>query len=157
MKRSSRFWAAVIATLLALSLAGCLLVWLLSRGGTVANIYLDGELVRSIDLARLDEGFSFSVEGPAGAKPFVRLAPLATVLAARLGKGEQTKTVQGVYEALLAQLGPEFTVLRQTPAEAIAGLAGEAAAQGVELLRQGQVAWRPGFDGEYGKLSFPGA
>ena len=56
-------------------------------------------------------------EGPAGAKPFVQLAPLATVLAARLGKGEQTKTVQGVYEALLAQLGPEFTVLRQTPAE----------------------------------------
>ena len=56
MKRSSQFWAAVIATLLALSLAG-----------TVANIYLDGELVRSIDLARLDEGFSFSVEGPAGA------------------------------------------------------------------------------------------
>lgn len=104
------------------------------------------------DLARRQPG-----EGPAGAKPFVRLAPLATVLAARLGKGEQTKTVQGVYEALLAQLGPEFTVLRQTPAEAIAGLAGEAAAQGVELLRQGQVAWRPGFDGEYGKLSFPGA
>lgn len=104
------------------------------------------------DLARRQPG-----EGPAGAKPFVRLAPLATVLAARLGKGEQTKTVQGVYEALLAQLGPEFTVLRQTPAEAIASLAGEAAAQGVELLRQGKVAWRPGFDGEYGKLSFPGA
>ena len=60
-------------------------------------------------------------------------------------------------KALLAQLGPEFTVLRQTPAEAIASLAGEAAAQGVELLRQGKVAWRPGFDGEYGKLSFPGA
>lgn len=104
------------------------------------------------DLARRQPG-----EGPAGAKPFVRLAPLATVLAARLGKGEQTKTVQGVYETLLAQLGPEFTVLRQTPAEAIASLAGEAAAQGVELLRQGKVAWRPGFDGEYGKLSFPGA
>lgn len=104
------------------------------------------------DLARRQPG-----EGPAGAKPFVQLAPLATVLAARLGKGEQTKTVQGVYEALLAQLGPEFTVLRQTPAEAIASLAGDAAAQGVELLRQGQVAWRPGFDGEYGKLSFPGA
>ena len=104
------------------------------------------------DLARRQPG-----EGPAGAKPFVRLAPLATVLAARLGKGEQTKTVQGVYEALLAQLGPEFTVLRQTPAEAIASLAGEAAALGVELLRQGKVAWRPGFDGEYGKLSFPGA
>ena len=104
------------------------------------------------DLARRQPG-----EGPAGAKPFVRLAPLATVLAARLGKGEQTKTVQGVYEALLAQLGPEFTVLRQTPAEAIASLAGDAAALGVELLRQGKVAWRPGFDGEYGKLSFPGA
>ena len=104
------------------------------------------------DLTRRQPG-----EGPAGAKPFVQLAPLATVLAARLGKGEQTKTVQGVYEALLAQLGPEFTVLRQTPAEAIASLAGDAAALGVELLRQGKVAWRPGFDGEYGKLSFPGA
>ena len=43
------------------------------------------------DLARRQPG-----EGPAGAKPFVRLAPLATVLAARLGKGEQTKTVQGL-------------------------------------------------------------
>ena len=102
------------------------------------------------DLARRQPG-----EGPAGAKPFVRLAPLATVLAARLGKGEQTKTVQGVYEALLAQLGPEFTVLRQTPAEAIASLAGEAAAQGVELLRQGKVAWRPGFDGESRQALLP--
>lgn len=61
-----------------------------------------------------------------------------------------------MYEALLAQLGPEFTVLRQTPAEAIASLAGEAAAQGVELLRQGKVAWRPGFDGSTASSPSPG-
>ena len=42
-------------------------------------------------------------------------------------------------------------------AESCFTLMREAAAQGVELLRQGKVAWRPGFDGEYGKLSFPGA
>ena len=42
------------------------------------------------DLARRQPG-----EGPAGAKPFVRLAPLATVLAARLAKGEQTKNRPG--------------------------------------------------------------
>ena len=33
-------------------------------------------------------------------------------------------------------------------------LAGEPVAQGISLLRQGRLAWQPGFDGVYGKLSF---
>ena len=101
------------------------------------------------DLARRRPG-----ERRPGAKPFVRLTPLATVIAARLGRGEQTKTVQRVYEALISQLGPELFLLREAPLQGIASLAGEPVAQGISLLRQGRLAWQPGFDGVYGKLSF---
>ena len=67
------------------------------------------DLVRE-DLARRRPG-----ERRPGAKPFVRLTPLATVIAARLGRGEQTKTVQRVYETLISQLGPELFLLREAP------------------------------------------
>ena len=57
----------MLAVLVALAAAACLLIWYFGRGGTVAHVYLDGELVRSIDLAQVEEGYTFSVEGPAGA------------------------------------------------------------------------------------------
>lgn len=66
MKRSSRFWAVLLAALVALAALAGLLVWRLGRGGTVARVYLDGALVRTIDLAQVEEGYTFSVDGPAG-------------------------------------------------------------------------------------------
>lgn len=66
MKRSSRFWAVLLAALVALAALASLLVWRLGRGGTVARVYLDGALVRTIDLAQVEEGYIFSVDGPAG-------------------------------------------------------------------------------------------
>ena len=64
--KSSRFWGAVLAVLMALATIAGLLIWLFGRGGTVARVYLDGELVRSIDLARVEEGYTFTVESSAG-------------------------------------------------------------------------------------------
>ena len=51
-----------------------------------------------------------------------------------------------MYEALTSQLGPELFLLREAPLQEIASLAGEPVAQGISLLRQGRLAWQPGFD-----------
>ena len=102
------------------------------------------------DLARRPEGEPFL-----GEKPFVRLAPLAQVIAGCLGKGEQTKTVQGLYEKLLAQLGPELFLLREGPLGDVEALAGERVRRGLERLRAGELSWEPGYDGVYGKALFP--
>ena len=63
-----------------------------------------------------------------------------------------------IYNPLIEKYGlnAQYGVMR-VPRGDLPRFLAEAAAQGVELLRQGKVAWRPGFDGEYGKLSFPGA
>lgn len=102
------------------------------------------------DLARRPEG-----EQVTGEKPFVRLAPLVQVVAGCLGKGEQTKTVQGLYEKLLSQLGPELFLLREGPLADVEALAGEQVRIGVERLRAGELSWEPGYDGVYGKALFP--
>ena len=87
-----------------------------------------------------------------GGKPFVRLVPLPTLVSACLGKGEQTKGVQGMCQRLVDALGPEFPLLREVPLEDIASLAGEEIARGVALLRDGNLRWEPGYDGVFGRL-----
>lgn len=63
--KSNKFWAILIAGLLALSaLAAVLLAG--RTAGTVANVYLDGQCVRSIDLSQVGESYAFTVDGPAG-------------------------------------------------------------------------------------------
>lgn len=64
--KSSRFWGIVLAVLMALAAIAGLLIWYFGRGGTVARVYLDGELVQAIDLARVKEGYTFTVESSAG-------------------------------------------------------------------------------------------
>lgn len=110
----------------------------------------------TIGVAHRVEELSSRPEGEdrPGAKPFVRLVPLPQVIAACVGKGEQTKTVQSLYEGLLSQAGPEFFLLREESIATIAALAGDAVGQGVRCLREGKLMWDPGFDGEYGKLRF---
>ena len=110
----------------------------------------------TIGVAHRVEALADRAEGEArpGARPYVSLAPLPQVIAACVGRGEQTKTVQGLYERLLSQVGPEFFLLRQAEISSIAEAAGETVAQGVRCLREGKLLWQPGFDGEYGKLRF---
>ena len=64
--RSTRFWALLTAAVLAVSLLAAAALYLLAPAGRTARVYLDGELVRSIDLAQVEEGYTFSVEGPVG-------------------------------------------------------------------------------------------
>ena len=110
----------------------------------------------TIGVAHRVEALADRAEGEArpDVRPYVSLVPLSQVIAACVGRGEQTKTVQGLYERLLSQVGPEFFLLRQAEISSIAEAAGETVAQGVRCLREGKLLWQPGFDGEYGKLRF---
>ena len=90
---------------------------------------------------------------PEGAKLFESLAPLPEAIAASTGGPAAGKKTLEQYERLLHELGPEFTILRQTPIEDIARVAGPCVAEGIRRLRLGRVERRAGFDGEYGVIS----
>ena len=99
------------------------------------------------ELADRPEGFR-----PPDAKPFESLSPLPEVIAASTGLSVTSKKIQQRYESLLAELGPEFDILRQVPLEEIQQVAGPCVAEGIRRLRNGQVHRIPGYDGEYGKI-----
>ena len=86
------------------------------------------------------------------AKPFESLVPLPEVIAASTGSSAAGKKVREAYERLIAQLGPEFYILREAPVEEIRHAAGPLVAEGISRLREGRVKRTPGFDGEYGKI-----
>jgi len=81
------------------------------------------------------------------------LMPLPEVLAACMGFSAASKRVTTQYHALLQQLGPEFTILRETPLTEIGAAAGSATAEGLRRLRAGQVQRTSGYDGKYGIIS----
>ena len=87
-----------------------------------------------------------------GAKPFESLVPLPEVIGASVGRGAAGVKVQREYRRLLAELGPEFEILRNIPPEDIRRAAGDRVAEGIQRLRKGQVERIPGFDGEYGVI-----
>ena len=62
----TRTWIIVILFLLAGSAAASLFAAGKTAEGTTANVYLDGNCIRSIDLSTVKEGYSFEVEGPCG-------------------------------------------------------------------------------------------
>ena len=86
------------------------------------------------------------------ARPFESLAPLPEVIAASEGGSAAGKKVGAKYEAMLAALGPEFSILREVPLEDIRAAAGPCVAEGIRRLRAGQVVRRPGYDGAYGVI-----
>lgn len=106
-----------------------------------------GVLHRVEELADRAEGYL-----PPSPVPFQSLVPLEEVLSACLGCAPGSARAGRACSALLSQLGPEFTVLRETPVEEIAAIAGPVAAEGVRRMRTGEVALSPGYDGEYGRI-----
>ena len=105
---------------------------------------------RPLSVERGEDGW---LRDPSGVRPpFRRLVPLIQVLAAGLGKGEQTKTVRAAYDALITQVGPELHLLMDAPLDAIAKAAGERAAEGVARVRAGELVIEPGYDGVYGTV-----
>jgi len=107
-----------------------------------------GVLHRVAELADRPEGFR-----PAGANPYTSLVSLDEIVAEALGAGKASKHVRETTDKLLDALGPEIPLLRETPLEDVAAVAGPVVAEAVRRVRHGEVSYRPGYDGEYGKLT----
>jgi len=106
-----------------------------------------GVLHRVEQLADREEGGR-----PAVAPPYENLIPLPEIIGSVLAVGPTSKRVQGVYERLLADLGPELTVLRDASPEAIAAAGEPLVAEGVRRMRTGEVKIAAGYDGVYGRI-----
>lgn len=85
--------------------------------------------------------------------PYYNLIPLDEIIADAYGLGVGTKKVKEEYENLIKNFGSELKVLLEINPEEIKAVSGEQVSQAIKVVREGKLKIRPGFDGEYGKIS----
>ena len=97
-----------------------------------------------------DRPINFKREGAPG---FLRLLPLSEIIAAALGTDSpSTQAVWKNYNLLVEKFGDEYTVLIDTPMEALVKVVDAPIAEAVVKVRNGTAKVTPGYDGVYGQL-----
>ncbi len=71
----TRTWIILIAALATVLIVLSVLFLTSRSAGTTAQIILDGEVIREIDLSRVKEPYSFTVEDGAGGTNLVQVEP----------------------------------------------------------------------------------
>jgi uncharacterized protein (TIGR00375 family) len=89
---------------------------------------------------------------PSGAPGFQSLIPLTEIIAEAKAVGVNSKAVTKAYMALLANLGSEFYILRESAPDAIERAGSSIIREAVVRMREGKVSISPGYDGEYGRI-----
>ncbi|NJE42376.1 TIGR00375 family protein [Thermococcus sp. GR6] len=93
-------------------------------------------------------------ERPKDRPPYLRLAPLAEIIAMVIGKGVETKAVKAIWERFLKEFGSEIKVLVDVPIESLAEVH-EEVAKAVWAYRKGKLIVIPGGGGKYGEIRLP--
>ncbi|WP_048055029.1 TIGR00375 family protein [Thermococcus onnurineus] len=93
-------------------------------------------------------------ERPKDRPPYLRLAPLAEIIAMVIGKGVETKAVKAIWERFLKEFGSEIEVLVDVPIESLAEVH-EEVAKAVWAYRKGKLIVIPGGGGKYGEIKLP--
>ena len=106
-----------------------------------------GVLHRIAELADRPAGFR-----PPGAPGFTSLVQLPEIVGEILATGPKSKKVAGEVGRLVAALGPELTILRETPLDDLRRAGGSLLSEGIARLRRGEVIRDAGYDGEYGTI-----
>ena len=96
-----------------------------------------------------------SAESVASKKiPFKSIVPLEEVIADAFDVMPTSKKVRAEYLKLTDRVADEFTLLLETPIEAIAEVASTRdIPEAIRRMREGRVAIKPGYDGIYGTVS----
>ena len=91
-----------------------------------------------------------------GRPPYVSLVPLAEILAEVFGVQVKTRKVLDTYLSLVNNLGSEFTVLLKSDLADITRYSEPKVAEGIDLVRRGEISVEPGYDGKFGvvKIGF---
>jgi uncharacterized protein (TIGR00375 family) len=82
--------------------------------------------------------------------PYLHLIPLSEIIAMALGKGNNTKGVQGIWDILIKRYGSEVEVL--VDAEIRDSGVDERVVSAVLAFREGKVKVHPGGGGKYGNI-----
>jgi DNA helicase II / ATP-dependent DNA helicase PcrA len=106
-----------------------------------------GVLHRIAELADRPAGFR-----PPGAAGFTSLVQLPGIVGEILATGPKSKKVVGEVGRLVAALGPELSILRETPLDELRRVGGSLLSEGIARLRRGEVIRDAGYDGEYGTI-----
>ena len=114
-----------------------------------------GVLERVESLARAAQGEGGLAHGNGKGKrpPFKSLVGLQQIIAESVGRGVNTKGVQGLYMRMVDEIGSELHILTEAAIWDIEAVGGERIAEGVERVRKGDIVIEPGYDGVYGKVS----
>ena len=97
-----------------------------------------------------DRPMNFKRENAPG---FMRLLPLSEIIATLLGTDSPaTQAVWKNYNSLIEKFRDEYTVLIDTPFEALATVVDATLAQAIIKVRNGTAKVTPGYDGVYGQL-----
>ena len=106
-----------------------------------------GVMARVEELADREEG-----KKPPRARHFFSVIPLPEIIGEAKQVGAGSKTVDLVYQAMLARLGSELGILLDVPEDDIEQVAGPLIAEGIRRMRVGEVDILPGYDGDYGVI-----
>ncbi len=106
-----------------------------------------GVLYRVEELADKDEG-----RKPEKNHPFYSVIPLEEVLSEILKVGPKSKKVQNAYRSVINQLGPEFDILYNIPAETIDQAGLPLLGMALDRMRTKKINISPGYDGEFGRI-----
>lgn len=82
--------------------------------------------------------------------PFLMMVPLVEIIAEAIGSPVSSPKVQTPYFRLTDEVGSEFFILLEADTRAIAAVAGERVALGVDMVRKGKLTIDPGYDGVFG-------
>ncbi|QLA13684.1 UvrD-helicase domain-containing protein [Desulfolutivibrio sulfodismutans] len=88
---------------------------------------------------------------PEGMPGFTSLIPLDEIVGEILGVGPKTGKVKAMLSRINRAFGPELTVLRHVPTDAL-GQFFAPLGEAVSRMRRGHVTREPGFDGQYGRI-----